>query len=683
MNDLSSLTIALWRCLTVAFLSLVLCSAVQSQDQPLKTVTRHYGRGPMGPVLAEYFQKQTDSVTASTFAEIKTLQDWTDRRQQYQQQLMSMLGLDPLPKKTDLSAVVTGTETHDGVIAEKLYFQSSPGLYVTANLYRPVNQTKPLPAILYVCGHGRVKQDGVSLGNKTYYHHHGAWFARNGYVCLTIDTIQLGEIEGLHHGTHHLGMWWWNSRGYTPAGVEAWNCIRALDYLESREEVDADRIGVTGRSGGGAYSWWIAAIDQRIKVAVPVAGITSMQNHVADHCVEGHCDCMFMLNTQRWDFPMVAALVAPRPLLIANSDKDRIFPLDGVVDVYQQTKQIYDLYDAGNQLGLHLTEGPHKDTQELRVGAFRWLNRFLKQDQELLQSVAVPWFEKSDLRVFETLPTDERVTTIHETFVPLAERREIAKLSDLQQQQLIEQVRQQCFSGWPDASEKKQRTKDLPLKVDDVATGSPAYRVELVTQEPFRLTQICLGMKSAASDKPVTLMVLDHQDWLQLLPRLTQLEPALVRALRLPASQTEVTPDAKAAKIVIEFERLLKKGPVVLLLARDVGPTRWTEDQKLRTHIHRRFMLLGQTPAAMQVHDILESVQTLRRMPEFSDRPFELTAVGDAALIAACAALFAPDIQSLALQQFPESYTKAPDIPNLARVIRLADLKQLAERQSQ
>ena len=116
-------------------------------------------------------------------------------------------------------------------------------------------------------------------------------------------------------------------RGYTPAGVEAWNCIRALDYLQSRKEVDGERIGVTGRSGGGAYSWWIAAIDERIKAAVPVAGITDLENHVVDGCVEGHCDCMYMVNTYRWDYAQVAALVAPRPLLLDQHGQGRHFSL--------------------------------------------------------------------------------------------------------------------------------------------------------------------------------------------------------------------------------------------------------------------------------------------------------------------------------------------------------------------
>jgi hypothetical protein len=225
-------------------------------------------------LVTEYFRQQTKLLTDRTFADIHTLEDWTSRQQEYRRQLFEMLGLDPLPERTPLRPVVTGTVEADDFVVENLHFQSRPGLYVTANLYRPKTQSAPLPAILYVCGHGGVKKDGVSYGNKTHYQHHGAWFARNGYVCLTIDTIQLGELEGIHHGTYRENMWWWNNRGYSSAGAEAWNCIRSLDYLQSREEVDPERLGVTGRSGGGAYSWWISALDERIKAAVPVAGIT-------------------------------------------------------------------------------------------------------------------------------------------------------------------------------------------------------------------------------------------------------------------------------------------------------------------------------------------------------------------------------------------------------------------------
>src|ERR1051325_793765 len=371
-------------------------------------------------MAAGYFRTESAALSRRCLADLGTLDDWLSRRDQYQQQLLGMLGLWPLPERSDLKPAITGRAEADSFLVENLQFQSVPGLYVTANLYLPKRLAKPAPAILYVCGHGPVIKDGVSYGNKVAYQHHGAWFAQNGYICLIIDTLQLGEIQGLHHGTYREGMWWWNARGYTPAGVEAWNGIRALDYLCTRAEVDTNCFGVTGRSGGGAYSWTIAALNQRVKVAAPVAGITDLQNHVVDGTVEGHCDCMFMVNTYRWDYPQVAALVAPRPLLICNTDNDSIFPLDGVIRLHAKVRKIYQLYGAKTNLGLLISEGPHKDTQDLQLPVFRWFNRHLKGEDPRIEMAATKLFQPEELRVFAKLPTDSVNTNIHFAFVPAA-----------------------------------------------------------------------------------------------------------------------------------------------------------------------------------------------------------------------------------------------------------------------
>ncbi len=205
-----------------------------------------------------------------------------------------------------------------------LHYQSRPRLYVTANLYRPA-EAKPgekLPAVLYVCGHsGRGRN-----GNKVAYQSHGIWFARHGYVCLVVDTLQLGEIAAIHHGTYRENRWWWHSRGYTPAGVECWNGVRGIDYLVSRPDVDPERIAVTGISGGGAATFWVAAADERVKVAVPVSGMADLESYVPNRVINGHCDCMFLYNTFQWPWTRIAGLVAPRPMLFVNSDNDRIFP---------------------------------------------------------------------------------------------------------------------------------------------------------------------------------------------------------------------------------------------------------------------------------------------------------------------------------------------------------------------
>lgn len=137
----------------------------------------------------------------------------------------------------------------------------------------------------------------------------------------------------------------------------------ALDLIETWPGIDRKRMGITGRSGGGAYSWYAAALDDRIRVAVPVAGITDLQNHIVDGCVEGHCDCMYMINYFGWDYPKLAALIAPRPLLLANSDADGIFPLDGVLRTHQAIANVYANLGAKDKLGLLITPGPHQDTQ--------------------------------------------------------------------------------------------------------------------------------------------------------------------------------------------------------------------------------------------------------------------------------------------------------------------------------
>ncbi|HSU67295.1 MAG TPA: CocE/NonD family hydrolase, partial [Tepidisphaeraceae bacterium] len=321
--------------------ALIVSVATVLRAQPIPTTRPDTSRADQ--MLADYFRIETERLSSRCLADIHTADDWNAKKGEYRRELLEMLGLWPMPARTDLKPVITGTIDHDDFVVEKLQFQSSPGLYVTGDLFRPKDSTKPLPAILYVCGHAKVKEGNTSLGNKTFYQHHGEWFARNGYVCLVIDSLELGEIEGIHHGTYNLGMWWWHDRGYTPAGVEAWNGIRAIDYLCSRPDVDPSRIGMTGRSGGGATTWYVSALDERVKVSVPVAGITDLQNHVVDGTIEGHCDCMFMDNTYRWDFPLVAALVSPRPLLISNSDKDTIFPLDGVYRLHEKVRRIYKL----------------------------------------------------------------------------------------------------------------------------------------------------------------------------------------------------------------------------------------------------------------------------------------------------------------------------------------------------
>ncbi len=178
--------------------------------------------------------------------------------------------------------------------------------------------------------------------------------------------------------------------------------------------------------------------------------------------------------------------MAPRPLLISNSDKDWIFPLDGVLDVHRKVRRIYKLLDGEDKLGLQITEGLHRDTQELRVHAFRWFNRFLKEDDSLIRVPAEPLIEPSALRVFDTLPEDERTSVIHETFVPASDPPEVpASREDWERQKAswMEALRTKVFGGWPEEGEECRLPKLVRLEEEGEASGNDEvnfYRLQLI-----------------------------------------------------------------------------------------------------------------------------------------------------------------------------------------------------------
>jgi hypothetical protein len=158
-------------------------------------------------MLDAYFRRQVKQIEDACLADIKTRADWEKKRPELRRQFFEMMGLWPMPPRTDLKATVTGTVDCEHFTIEKLHFQSVPGLYVTANLYIPKKAKFPAPAVLYVCGHAGVTVDNVQFGNKVSYQHHPAWLAEHGYVCLILDTLELGEIKGEHHGTYNKGIW--------------------------------------------------------------------------------------------------------------------------------------------------------------------------------------------------------------------------------------------------------------------------------------------------------------------------------------------------------------------------------------------------------------------------------------------------------------------------------------------
>jgi len=579
--------------------------------------------------MAAYLALRTAEIEATYLADISTWADWEARRPALRQQYLEMLGLWPQPEKTPLQPTVTGVLEREDFLVEKLHFQSRPHLYVTGNLYRPRQVEHPLPAVLYVCGHsGRGRN-----GNKTAFQHHGIWFATHGYVCLIIDTLQLGEIAGLHHGTYSHHRWWWQARGYTPAGVECWNGIRALDYLVSRPEVDPERLAVTGISGGGACTFWIAAADERVKVAVPVSGLSDLTSYVSHRVINGHCDCMFLINTYRWPWASIAALVAPRPLLFCNSDQDPIFPMDGNERILERLRRIYALAGHPERVEAFVTPGGHDDKLPLRLAAYRWINRFLKgQDSEVTEP-EVPPFPEEELRVFpDELPPDEINTKIDESFVPVGRPALPESPGELAawQEGLRERLRQFCFGAWPAVPDLAFLGEGGEAGTGPVLGSQPLSGV-VVTDPPLECRW--RSLPGSEGSRVRWLIVLNDGESEESLPAWAQ--------------------------------PLVGEDSVVLFSPRGVGAGAWSEEPPY--YVRRSLALLGQTVDSGRVWDVWAFAERLAAADEAGT--WQVAGRGQAGLIGAYAALFTPALQRITVVEPPASHREGPIFLNVLRVL--------------
>jgi dienelactone hydrolase len=669
------------RCRRSILSVLVLLSFAATQS-PAEEPKPDYSRGQK--MLDAYFRRRVQQISDDCLKDIRTKEEWEKRRPEYRRQFLDMIGLWPLPPRSDLKATITGKIESDKFTVEKLHFQSMPGLYVTANLYVPKN-AKSLPTVLYVCGHGNIVKDGVSYGSKVFYQHHPAWLTENGYVCLILDTLELGEIPGEHHGTSSKGMWWWQAAGYTPAGIECWNAMRALDYLETRPEVDPKRLAVTGRSGGGATSWWLAAADDRPQCIIPVAGITDLYSHLIEGELEpyrkggviaGHCDCMYMVNTYQWDFPLVAALCAPRPLMLGNSDADSIFPLGGVRLLAEKVRRIYDLYGAGDKFTVLETSGPHKDTPELRLGAFRWLNHWLKNDNgPVVEKERTP-FTPQELKVLDHVQADAINEKVHERWTwshgsQEAEFRgpEIPKDWPKTKQQWLDVLKEKVFRNWPKEPPKLNVHLAADIKKDDKRLRA----WDFMSEDDVELRIYLLTDIGTDVPKSINLRVADERFWREFANGLGQDFAQAFPGTKLPESPKPGIRNRFALTVDAKFVGQ------AIIAPRGIGMTRWAQQSSKEDILtRRRFAWIGQTLEGQQVWDFRRACAALHGLFDPKKTRISLLGNHEMASIALHAAVFESDIEEIRLVALPESYRTGPVYLNVLRYFDVPQALALA-----
>lgn len=577
-------------------------------------------------MIRKYLAAEAKRLSAKFMDGATTRAEWEKVRPRLKREFLDMLGLDPLPEKTPLNATVTGTLDRGAIAINKLHFQSKPGLYVTANLYRPkaVVPGAKLPAILYVCGHSGRGRDG----NKTAFQDHGMWFAANGYVCLVVDTLQLGEIAGIHHGTYREGRWWWHSRGYTPAGVECWNGVRGIDYLCSLPYVDAEKIGVTGISGGGASTNWIIAADDRVKVAVPVSGVSDLECYVTDQVINGHCDCMFFHNLYQWEWTTALALFAPKPMLFANSDNDPIFPMSGNKRIIERLRKCYEMFGAKEKVDEHVSKGGHAYRPDLRIAIFDFFHKHLKGDNTPVKDADFESIAGKDLRAFpedKDIPKDAINAKADETFVPVA-KVELPTEQNFKgwKAGLVKQLREKVLRAWP--------TKSSSKWVGEWKDGVIQFESEPGITVPLRM----LKENKDGKSRWLTLIVLNRDED--------------------PKEEAKFWAKHTADDLVTQS-----------IAPRGCGVGAWTRKNPPNT-VERSLVLLGQTADSGRAYDVAALTQFY-----YTGHDVRLVGKGEAGIIAAYAARYGLYVSELVISDPPTSHRDGPHFLNVMRVLDIPE----------
>lgn len=602
--------------------------------------------------IRSYLSKVASDITDNSLSDITNLQDWEAVREKRYQEFLEMLGLQGKPfkgKRPPLNVTKTGVIQKEGYRIEKLYYESLPGLYVPANLYIPDNIKKPAPAILYVCGH--------AFTQKHHYQAHAKNFARNGFVCLIIETIQRGEVAGKHHGpiSGDMAQFNWYSKGYNPGGVEVWNGIRGLDLLSQMQEVDKEKLGVTGLSGGGSQSWYLPAADSRIKAAAAVAGAGSLEGQVCQRTIDDHCDCMMPINTYGIDFSDVGALIAPRSFMIAQPSNDLYYSIEAVQTLYNKIKPIYSYYKKPENVLMVDAPGKHGygSKEELRPAILSFFMREL-----MGKNVPVEEIDEIDIKkelsneeliaYVDGIPADDRTKTIQDSFVELATAPKIESVDQLDsyRNEVVGFLKKKTFGAFP------EQPASLDMRLEFKASDEGEIEIQnysFVSEEGWRL-KTSLRAKRSADEKRPLLLVLTNPD-------------------AVPGESGSLTSDLSEKMIIANFE------------ARGIGETGWAPS--LQQHIRRASAWTGRTVASMRVYDVLRCLEALRKIPGVDPDAISIAAQGEMAAIAPYAALLDGNVKSLILKSPPPTQNVASQLDGrdeaieMLNCLRVTDLPQV------
>jgi pimeloyl-ACP methyl ester carboxylesterase len=374
--------------LAALLLSLFLAPISRAQNAPPANAFEVLQKPKDGPRITPFLQYQLDEAwrqdetQQKIWESIKTEDDLQRLQIQLRANLLEMIGGLP-DHKSDLHARITGKIQMDGFSIEKLIFESLPGIYVTALVYSPDDHSTKHPAVLVPAGH--------ATNGKIHYQVLSQRLASRGYVVIAWDPVGQGErsqfwdakagksrynlVCAEHAVMGNLAY----LAGANLARWEIWDGMRAVDYLLSRPDVDADRISITGTSGGGTQTTLIAALDPRIKVIVPSCYITSMPmrmgNRVFSDPDSDPEQDLFGTLSKNVGYTGLLLLMYPRPVMIASAVLD-FYPIEGARKTFRETQRVYERRHHADRVAMAEGYHGHQYSDENQEAGLDFLDRF-------------------------------------------------------------------------------------------------------------------------------------------------------------------------------------------------------------------------------------------------------------------------------------------------------------------
>lgn len=338
--------------------------------------------------LPGYLQRKAKAHFEEERAEkrsITTIEGFESRREDVRDLFLESIGGLPT-RDTPLTATTTGTISMGEYSIEKVIFESLSDFHVTGNLYVPDEYSDPAPGILLLCGHSSVGKACEP------YQKVCSQLARNGFVVFSIDPLGQGERRQYYDVENNEPVFPRVTEAHSYIGQQCayaggnvaryfiWDAIRGLDYLESRQEVDENRIGVTGNSGGGTQTAYLMLCDDRPQAAVPCCYITDREEYMKTGQAHDAEQNVYRSVSGGINYDDFVSAFAPKPVRIGAAQSD-FFCIDGAHQAYERAESVYELYNASENVSLAVADSTHGYSEHLRNKAVQWFCNHLKDTQ--------------------------------------------------------------------------------------------------------------------------------------------------------------------------------------------------------------------------------------------------------------------------------------------------------------